>query len=77
MDLGYCSAAGISLSEEIKTIPKKSKNPLQPVFEALMNSFEAIKNLKKVKLQYVLIYTRTCLLKKTEEARQKNIISKT
>ena len=47
MDLGYYSTKGILLSEEIKTIPKKSKNPLQPIFEALMNSFEAIEKLEK------------------------------
>jgi hypothetical protein len=45
MELGYHLSTGILLSEEIKSIPKKSKNPLQPLFEALMNSFEAIGNL--------------------------------
>jgi hypothetical protein len=50
MELGYYPSKGILLSEEIKTISKKSNNPLQPVFEALINSFEAIENLKKGKI---------------------------
>ena len=47
MNTGYQTSTGILLSEEIKTIPKKSKNPLQPLLEALINSFEAIKKLEK------------------------------
>jgi hypothetical protein len=35
------------LVEELKTIPQKSKNILQPVFEAIMNSFEAVEVLGK------------------------------
>jgi hypothetical protein len=47
MELEYHFSTNILLSEEIKSIPKKSKNLLQPLFEALMNSFKAIENLRK------------------------------
>jgi len=50
MEIGYQTSKGILLSEELKTIPKKSKNPLQPIFEALMNSFEAIEKLEDGKI---------------------------
>lgn len=40
--LGFVSAKGISYRNEIKTIKKKSDVPLQPVYEAFMNSWEAI-----------------------------------
>ncbi|MDR1203085.1 MAG: hypothetical protein LBL58_15850 [Tannerellaceae bacterium] len=42
MKLGFHETKGLSLVEELKTIAKKSKLALQPVFEAIMNSFEAI-----------------------------------
>jgi hypothetical protein len=47
MKLGFHKTEGLLLIEELKTIPKKSKNHLQPVFEAIMNSFESIDNLSK------------------------------
>jgi hypothetical protein len=47
MELGFHETKGLLLSEELKTIPQKSKNPLQPVYEAIMNSFEAIEALGK------------------------------
>jgi hypothetical protein len=42
MELGFHETKGLLLAEELKTIPQKSKNLLQPVFEAIMNSFESI-----------------------------------
>jgi hypothetical protein len=47
MELGFHETKGLLLAEELKTIPQKSKNLLQPVFEAIMNSFEAIEVLGK------------------------------
>ena len=47
MELGFYETKGLYLAEELKTIPKKSKNLLQPIFEAIMNSFEAISVLNK------------------------------
>jgi hypothetical protein len=47
MELGFHETKGLLLVEELKTIPQKSKNLLQPVFEAIMNSFEAIETLNK------------------------------
>jgi hypothetical protein len=47
MKLGFHSTKGLHLIEELKTIPKKSKNSFQPIFEAIMNSFEAIETLGK------------------------------
>ncbi|MDR0606739.1 MAG: ATP-binding protein [Bacteroidales bacterium] len=47
MELGFHETKGLLLAEELKTIPQKSKNLLQPVFEAMMNSFEAIDVLSK------------------------------
>jgi hypothetical protein len=50
MELGFHETKGLFLVEELKTIPQKSKNRLQPIFEAIMNSFEAIRILKKGKI---------------------------
>jgi hypothetical protein len=50
MEIGYVNSIGIYLPEAIKTIPKKRKSQLQPVFEALMNSFEAISQLSQLKI---------------------------
>jgi hypothetical protein len=47
MKLGFHETKGLLLVEELKTIPQKSKTPLQPIFEAIMNSFEAIEVLNK------------------------------
>ncbi|MDR2410539.1 MAG: ATP-binding protein [Bacteroidales bacterium] len=47
MEIGFHETKGLLLAEELKTIPQKSKNFLQPVFEAVMNSFEAIEVLGK------------------------------
>jgi hypothetical protein len=47
MELGFHETKGLFLVEELKTIPQKSKNSLQPIFEAIMNSFEAIEILSK------------------------------
>jgi hypothetical protein len=47
MELGFHETKGLLLAEELKTIPQKSKDLLQPIFEAIMNSFEAIKALNK------------------------------
>lgn len=38
----YVTARGISYRNEIKTIKKKTDVPLQPIYEAFMNSWEAI-----------------------------------
>jgi hypothetical protein len=50
MEIGYVKAVGIYLCEAIKIISKKQKSPLQPLFEALTNSFEAIHPLNKGKI---------------------------
>jgi hypothetical protein len=50
MELGFHETKGLLLSEELKTIPQKSKNLLQPIFEAIMNSFEAIEILNRGKI---------------------------
>jgi hypothetical protein len=50
MKTGYVQAVGIYLREAIKTISKKQKSQLQPLFEALTNSFEAIQPLNKGKI---------------------------
>jgi hypothetical protein len=47
MKPGYVKAVGVYLPEAIKTISKKRKSQLQPLFEALTNSFEAIPLLDK------------------------------
>ena len=47
MDLGYFKTKGILLSEELKIIPKKKQPVLQPIFEALTNSFEAVQPLNE------------------------------
>lgn len=41
-NIGLITARGISYKNEIKTIKKKIDEPLQPVYEAFMNSWEAI-----------------------------------
>ena len=38
----FVTARGISYRNEIKTIKKKADVPLQPIYEAFMNSWEAI-----------------------------------
>lgn len=41
--LGYIKGVGIWYRTELKTIPKKTDNQLQPIFEAFTNSLEAIR----------------------------------
>ncbi|MDR1149449.1 MAG: ATP-binding protein [Spirochaetaceae bacterium] len=50
MELGFHETKGLFLAEELKTIHQKSRNSLQPIFEAIMNSFEAIEILSKGKI---------------------------
>jgi hypothetical protein len=58
MKLGFHQTKGLLLAEELKTIPKKSKEALQPVFEAIMNSLEAIKALNVGEISIIFKYTQ-------------------
>lgn len=42
VNIGYVKARGISYRNEIRLIRKKTDIPLQPIYEAFMNSWEAI-----------------------------------
>jgi hypothetical protein len=64
METGFVKSVGINLSEGLKTIPKKRKSQLQPVFEALMNSFEALPLLNKVKINIKLYVHRDLFTEK-------------
>ena len=42
VNVGFVTARGINYRNEIRTIRKKTDMPLQPIYEAFMNSWEAI-----------------------------------
>lgn len=69
--IGFITATGIWYRNEIKTIKKKTDVPLQPVFEAFMNAWEAIldsftiKDFKNGVIDIVIHHSRNLMSQET------------